>query len=154
MSHPVRLPSTTPKMILAQLIAFVPVSIFSPLLAITASLEPMKIAMSSLGVAAAVATANISGCTVGNVDIAPLEMLYGSGHSRIMTKSLRPSCCKTRESASNRRSFATIRLTKLESSVRETTKEHVDPTTVAEATIGQLVSSQLLLWHSMSCHRI
>lgn len=109
----------------------------------TASLEPINIAINNFGVAAAVATANISGCTVGNVDMAPLEMLYGSGHSRIMTKSLSPSCFSTEESASNRRSFATIRWTKLESNVRETTKEHVDPTMVAEATIGQLSPSQV-----------
>jgi len=128
----------TPRAILAQLIAFVPVSIFSPLLAMTASREPMNIAINNFGVAAVVAMANIKGCTVGKVDIAPFEMLYGSGHSLIMTKSLRPSCFKTSDSASNLRSFATILFTKLESNVRDTMKEHVDPTIVADATIGQL----------------
>ena len=75
MNQPVNAPSNTPKMIPAQLIIFVPVSIFSPLLAMTASLDPMKIAINNFGVAAAVAAANISGCTVGNVEMAPFEML-------------------------------------------------------------------------------
>ncbi len=125
-------------MMLIQLIALVPASIFSPLFAMTASRDPMKMAINSLGVAAAVARANIKGCTVGNVEMAPFEILYGSGHSRIITRSLRPSCLRTEDNASNLRSFATMRFTKLESSVRETMKEHVDPTTVAEATMGQL----------------
>lgn len=144
----------TPNIILAQLIIFVPVSIFSPLLAMTASLEPMNIAINSLGVAAAVAIANIRGCTVGKVEIAPLEILYGNGHSLIMTKSLRPSCSKTRDKASNLRSFATMLLTKLESSVRETMKEHVDPTTVADATMGQLLHSQLSIECFISCSKV
>ena len=108
----------------------------------TASLEPIKMAINSFGVAAVVARAKTNGCTVGNVDIAPLEMLYGNGQSLIMTRSFRPSCFKTRERASNLLSFATSRFTKLERSVRETMKEHVDPTIVAEATIGHLSSSQ------------
>ena len=41
----------------------------------TASRDPIKTAIKSLGVAAAVAAANISGCTVGKVDIAPFEIL-------------------------------------------------------------------------------
>ena len=102
----------------------------------------MKMAIKSFGVAVAVAIANINGCTVGNVDIAPFEILYGSGQRRIMTRSLRPSCFKTRESASNLRSFATMRLTNVESSVRETIKEHVEPTIVADATMGQLCFGQ------------
>lgn len=40
---------------------FVAASIFSPLLAMTASLEPMNTAINNLGVAAAVATANAKG---------------------------------------------------------------------------------------------
>ena len=75
MIQPVRMPRMTPKMILAQLMALVVVSIFSPLFAITASRDPMNIAIRSFGVAAAVAAANISGCTVEKVDIAPFEML-------------------------------------------------------------------------------
>ena len=131
-------------MMLAQLIILVPVSILLSLLfAMAASFDPMKMAIRSLGVAAAVARANINGCTVGKVDIAPLEMLYGSGHSRIMTRSLSPSCFKTRDSASKRRSCATMRLTNFESRVRETMKEQVDPTMVADATMGQLSCSQL-----------
>lgn len=60
-------------MMLAQLIAFVAVSIFSLLWVMTLSREPMKTAIMSLGVAAAVARANISGCIVGKVEIAPLD---------------------------------------------------------------------------------
>lgn len=142
MSHPVSPPSITPNIILAQLITFVPVSIFSPLLAMTASRDPTKMAIKSFGVAAAVAIANIKGCTVGKVDIAPFEILYGSGQSLIITRSLRPSCLRTRDNASNLLSCATMRLTKFESSVLETIKEQVEPTTVAEATIGQLYWSQ------------
>lgn len=141
-------------MILAQLMALVAVSIFSPLFAMTASREPINIAIRSLGVAAAVAAANTSGCTVGKVDMAPFEMLYGRGQSLIITKSFRPSCFKTRDNASYLLSFATSRLTKLERSVRETMKEHVDPTIVAEATIGQLSWCQLPIvrcctWHEL-----
>ncbi len=61
-------------MMLHQFIILVAVSIFSPLLAMTASLEPIKIAISSFGVAAKVARANMNGDTVGNVEMAPLEM--------------------------------------------------------------------------------
>lgn len=63
-----------PTMILIQLIALVPASIFSPLFAITANLDPMKMWMSSLGVTIAVAKAYMAGCTVGNVEIAPFEI--------------------------------------------------------------------------------
>lgn len=113
----------------------------------------MNTAISSLGVAAAVAIANIKGSTVGKVDIAPFEMLYGRGHSRIIIKSLRPSCFKTSDSASNLRSFATKPLTKLENNVRETMKEHVDPTTVADATMGQLSLGQSTNCKRESCQR-
>jgi hypothetical protein len=60
-----------------------------------------------------------------------------------MTRSFRPSCLRTSDRASNLLSFATRRPTKPESSVREIIKEHVDPTTVAEATMGQLFLGQL-----------
>ena len=138
MNQPVNTPSMTPKAILAQFTTLVVVSIFSPLFAITASRDPTKIAMNSFGVAAAVASANINGFTVGKVEMAPFEMLYGSGHRRIMNRSFRPSCLSTSDRASNRLSFATIRCTKFDSRVRETTNEQIDPATVAEATIGQL----------------
>jgi hypothetical protein len=75
MNQPVNAPNKTPRMILAQLIIFVPISIFSPLFAMTANLDPMKIAINNLGVAAAVAAANIRGRTVGNVEMAPFERL-------------------------------------------------------------------------------
>ena len=55
-----------------------------------------------------------------------------------MTRSLRPSCLRTRESAAKRLSLATRRLTKLDRIVRETIKEHNDPAMVAEAIINQL----------------
>ena len=138
MNQPVNTPSMTPKVILAQFTTLVVVSIFSPFFAITASRDPTKIAMNSFGVAAAVARANINGFTVGKVEMAPFEMLYGSGHRRIMNSSFRPSCFSTSDRASNRLSFATSRCTKFDSRVRETTNEQTDPATVAEATIGQL----------------
>lgn len=134
--------------------ALVVVSIFSPLFAMTASRDPINMAIRSLGVAAAVAAANMSGCTVGNVDMAPFEMLYGRGQSLIITKSFKPSCFKTRDSASYLLSFATSRLTKLERSVRETMNEHVDPTIVAEATIGQLSWCQLPIVRCCTRHEL
>jgi len=75
MNHPVKIPREMPIMILAQLTAFVAVSIFSPFLAIAASLDPTNIAIKSLGVAAAVARAKDTGVTVGNVDMPALERL-------------------------------------------------------------------------------
>ena len=73
MSQPVPAPIIIPKMILIQLMALVPASIFSPLFAIAANLDPIKIWMSSLGVTIAVAKANMRGSTVGKVDIAPFD---------------------------------------------------------------------------------
>ncbi len=73
-SHPVTAPMIPPPMMLAQLMAFVLASIFSPLFAIAASLDPMNMCIINLGVTIAVASAYICGCTVGNVDIAPLEI--------------------------------------------------------------------------------
>ena len=140
MNQPVNTPSMTPKVILAQFTTLVVVSIFSPFFAITASRDPTKMAMNNFGVAAAVARANINGLTVGKVEIAPFEMLYGSGQRRIMNSSFSPSYLSTSDRASNRLSFATIRCTKFDSKVRETTNEHSDPAMVAEATIGQLRS--------------
>ena len=55
-----------------------------------------------------------------------------------MHRSLRPSCFKTNDSASNLVSLATSRCTKFEKSDREAMKEHVDPTTVAVATMNHL----------------
>lgn len=73
-SHPVTAPIIPPPMMLAQLMAFVLASIFSPLFAMAASLDPMNMCIINLGVTMAVASAYICGCTVGNVDIAPLEI--------------------------------------------------------------------------------
>ena len=61
-------------MMLAQLIAFVVASIVSPLLAMAASLPPMKMWIINLGDAIAVARANIDGLTVSNVEIAPFDI--------------------------------------------------------------------------------
>lgn len=138
MNHAVKTPMMRPPMMLAQLMAFVVASILSPLLAIAASLLPMKIWIINLGVTIAVARANIDGLTVSNVEIAPFEIEYGKGHSLIIHNSLRPSCFRTRERASNLVSFSTSRCTNLESSVRERRKEQRDPTMVADATMNQL----------------
>lgn len=75
--------------------------------------------------------------TVGNVDIAPFDIEYGSGHNRIMISSLSPSRWRTDEKASNRLSFATSRCTNPEKIVRDVKKEHVDPATVAVAMMSQ-----------------
>lgn len=85
-----------------------------------------------------VAMTNICGVTVGKVEMAPLEMEYGSGQSRIMINNFRPSRLSTDEKASNRLSLATSRCTKPEKIVREVKKEHVDPATVAVAMMSQL----------------
>lgn len=102
----------------------------------------MKIGMRSFGVATAVARANICGVTVGKVEIAPLEMEYGSGQSRIIISNLMPSCFKTEEKASNRLSWATSRCTYPEKIVRDVMKEQVDPATVAVAMINHLHEEQ------------
>ena len=55
-----------------------------------------------------------------------------------MHKSLRPSCFNTRDKAANLVSFATSRCTKFDSTVLDTTKEHVEPMIVAVAAINHL----------------
>lgn len=130
---------------LIQLIALEPESIFSPLLAIAARRVPMKMGMMSFNVATAVARANICGVTVGTVEIAPLDMEYGSGHSRIMISNLTPSCFNTEEKASKRLSWATSRCTNPEKIVREVMKEHVDPATAAVDMISQLQDTRSVL---------
>lgn len=71
------------------------------------------------------------GETVGKVESAPLEMLYGSGQRRIMQRSLTPSCCRVRARAAKRRSVATIRCAKLRKRCREVMKAAVAPRMVA-----------------------
>lgn len=71
--------------------------------------------------------------------MAPLDIEYGRGQSRIMHRSLRPSCFKTKESAANLVSDSTSLWTNLESNVLETMNEQKDPATVADAAINQLV---------------
>lgn len=129
-------------MMLIQLMAFVLASIFSPLLAITASRVPMKMGMINFKVATAVARANVCGFTVGKVEIAPFDTEYGNGHSRIMISNLRPSYFRTEEKASNRLSLATSLCTNPEKIVRDVMNEHVDPATVAVAIMSQLRAKQ------------
>jgi len=92
----------------------------------------------SLGETIAVARAYEAAETVGKVAMAPLERLYGSGHSRIMTRSFRPSCLRVKESAAKRESCAIRRWTSGRRSVRERRKEQVLPMTVAVETMNQL----------------
>lgn len=98
----------------------------------------MKTWIKSLGDAMAVARANMRGCTVGKVDIAPFEIEYGRGHKRIMHSSLSPSCLRVNDSAANRLSCDISRWTNFERMVLETMKEHKEPIMVAEATMNHL----------------
>ena len=71
-----------------------------------------------------------------------------------MHRSLRPSCFKTNDSASNLVSFATSRCTKFERSDLEAMKEHVDPAMVAVATMNHLnPSPSAFLPRVMNCVR-
>jgi len=67
----------------------------------------MKTWIRSFGLAIAVARAKESGCTVGKVDMAAFEMLYGKGQTRIMHRIFNPSYLSVRARASNRLSFPT-----------------------------------------------
>lgn len=102
-----------------------------------ANLLPMKTWMSSLGLVIAVASAKESGWTVGKVDIAALDKLYGNGHNRIMHKILIPSCFSVRAKASNRLSCPTNLFTYFDRTVLDARKAAVEPATVADATINQ-----------------
>jgi hypothetical protein len=99
----------------------------------------MKICSISFGDTIAVARAYDAQCTVGKVATAPLEMEYGSGHSRYMMRSFRPSCLRVRERAAKRVSFAIRRWTMFLRRVRERRKDAVLPATVAVAAMNQLV---------------
>jgi hypothetical protein len=79
---------------------------------------------------------------------APLLKLYGSGHRRIMMRSLMPSCLRVRASAAKRESFATSRETYEWRRFRETMNAAVDPTIVEDATMNQLyvVSKKCFKW--------
>ncbi len=61
-------------MMLAQLMALVEASIFSPLFAITASRDPMNTWINNFGVTIAVARVKLRGFTVAKVAMAPLEI--------------------------------------------------------------------------------
>ncbi|KAI6875864.1 hypothetical protein KC323_g73 [Hortaea werneckii] len=108
-------------------------SILSPFSAISPNLLPTKICRSNFGDAIAVASAKFCHVTVGMVEIAPFEKLYGKGQSRIITSSFNPSCFKTKLKAANRLFCSAIRETYPFSSVLLTIKLHVEPTIVAEA---------------------
>src|SRR5271170_6491245 len=92
--------------------------------------------MNNLGVMRAVASAYVAGRTVGKVDIAPLVREYGRGQSRIIQRSLRPSCFRVEASAINRLSLAAMRSTYRRRIVLETRKEQNEPATVAVAKIS------------------
>lgn len=91
----------------------------------------MNAGTNNLGQMIAVASPYINGWTVGNVETAPLQIEYGNGHRRIMQRSFSPSYFSVSDSAANLLSRSIRRLTNLESTVRETMNEAVDPTTVA-----------------------
>lgn len=69
---------------------------------------------------------------------APLEMLKGNGHRRIMQSSFRPSCFSTSESAAKRSSLATSLCTYFWSKVREAMKATQAPHVLADATMTHL----------------
>lgn len=87
----------------------------------------------SFGEAIAVASMKFGQVTVGIVLIAPFAKEYGRGQRRIIHRSLRPSCFKTRERAANWVFFAVILDTKLLRNVLEIMKEAVLPSIVALA---------------------
>lgn len=93
----------------------------------------MKAGTKSLGVMIAVASPYVNGCTVGKVETAPLHTEYGRGHNRIIHSSLSPSYFSVKARAANLLSRSIRRWTNLDRIVRETIKEAVDPSTVAEA---------------------
>jgi hypothetical protein len=105
----------------------------------------MKMCSMSFGDTIAVASAKLAQCTVGKVATAPLESEYGSGHMRIMTRSLRPSCLRVRASAAKRLSFAMRRWTMFLRNERERRKEAVLPAMVAEAAMNQLGGVSVML---------
>lgn len=131
MYNPVKRPIATVMIILIMLTALEPALIFSLFSERIRILLPMKAGTSSFGEIIAVASPYMRGWTVGNVDMAPLHTEYGSGHSRIIQRSARPSYLSVRARAANRLSFSIRRFTNPESTVLDTMKEHVEPTTVA-----------------------
>lgn len=93
--------------------------------------------MNSLGLVIAVANANDSGWTVGKVEIAAFDKLYGSGHSLIIHRILMPSCFSVSANASKRLSFPTSLCTYLDNIVLLARNDAVEPATVADATMNQ-----------------
>lgn len=132
MYHPVKPPIPTVKTILQILIAFDPGLIFSSPERRRSRL-PMNAGTSSFGDMIIVANPYIIGCTVGNVDTAPLQIEYGKGQRRIMHSNFNPSYFSVKARAANLLSCSMRRLTNLDKTVRETTKETVEPSIVPDA---------------------
>lgn len=131
MYNPVKSPIATVTMMLIMLTALEPAPIFSFSSDRIRNLLPMKAGTRSFGEIISVASPYIRGWTVGNVDMAPLHTEYGRGQSRIIQRSARPSYLSVRARAANRLSCSIRRFTNPESTVLDTMKEHVEPTTVA-----------------------
>lgn len=136
--HPVKIPTAMLAKMLIILIAFEPALIVSPLCARMRSLLPIKVGTRSFGDMMAVARPYMRGCTVGNVDTAPLHIEYGSGQSLIIQSSFKPSYFRVRARAAKRLSCSINRWTKDERRVRETIKEQVEPITVPIAYMSHL----------------
>jgi hypothetical protein len=120
MYQPVNTPILTVTIILQIFTAFDPALICSPFSESKRMRLPMNAGTNNLGEMIAVASPYINGCTVGNVDTAPLQIEYGSGHRRIMQRSLSPSYFSVRDNAANLLSRSIRRLTNPERIVRET----------------------------------
>lgn len=119
-------------------ISLVLVSISSLCSANCASFAPIHICKNSFGVTHAVASMNVCQDIVGIVLSAPLLMLKGNGHRRIMQRNLSPSCLRTSAKAVNRASDATILSTYVLKSEREVRNEQVAPQVEAVATMNHL----------------
>lgn len=129
--QPVNIPIPTVIIMLQIFTAFEPALISSFLSERMRILLPIKAGTSSFGEMIAVARPYIQGLTVGKVETAPLQIEYGKGQRRIIHSNLRPSYLRVKESAANLLSRSIKRLTNLDSIVRDTINEQVDPNTVA-----------------------
>lgn len=90
-----------------------------------------------MGLVSAVARAKDSGWTVGKVEMAAFDKLYGKGHNLIIQRILMPSCLSVRARASNRLSCPTSLFTYFDNTVLDARKAAVEPATVADATMYQ-----------------
>lgn len=107
-------------MILMMFTAFAPALISSPFAESSRTRLPINVGTSSFGEIMAVASPYIKGWTVGNVDTAPLQIEYGSGHNRIIQRSFNPSYLRVSHRAANLLSRCIVRLTNFDKTVRET----------------------------------